>query len=102
MMIFEPGREQPATLTEDDGSLWIDNGDGTITMADDQDGERDILYDLATGDVWEGELHTQHCRRAGLSLVCQGGRDCLAPERLVLSGRFGAAAYAWTNWGVTL
>ena len=79
MMIFNPGQEQPVPLTDAHGVLYVDNGYGTVTLAGDQDGERDtpwVLLEIET------PLHTTECRRLNLAdILCPGGEECAADHR---------------------
>lgn len=79
MMIFKGDREQPVTLTDAHGVLYVDNGDGTVTLAGDQDGERDTPWSsLET----ETPLHVTECRRLKLAdLLCAGDLECVLGHR---------------------
>lgn len=79
MMIFKPGREQPVPLTDAHGVLYVDNGDGTVTLANDQDGERDTPWGLIRTET---TLHTTECRRLNLAdTLCPGDEACVADHR---------------------
>jgi hypothetical protein len=81
MKTYGSSLEQPVALYDDDGVLYVDNGDRTVTLADDQDGERDIPWlTLETASA----LHTLACRRYGVAMLCPGDGACAQGERRAL------------------
>ena len=65
-------------LTDAHGVLYVDNGDGTVTLAGDQDGEHDTPWALVETET---PLHTTDCRRLGLASGCPGFEECANDHR---------------------
>lgn len=81
MKTYRQGQEQPVALYDDHGVLHVDNGDRTVTLVNDQDGERDTPWlTLETETV----LHTLACRRYGVAMLCPGDGACAQGERRAL------------------
>lgn len=81
MMTFKPEQEQPVLLSDANGVLYVDNGDGTVTLAGDQDGERDTPWTLLEAET---PLHATECRRLNLAdILCPGDLECVAGHREV-------------------
>lgn len=81
MMTFRPDQEQPVLLSDAHGVLYVDNGDGTVTLAGDQDGERDTPWALLETET---PLHATECRRLNLAgILCPGDLECVIGHREV-------------------
>lgn len=78
MKTYREGEEQPVALYDDHGTLYVDNGDRTVTVAGDQDGERDTSWLVLETET---PLHSLACRRYGVVAVCTGDGDCARAER---------------------
>jgi len=80
------GQDLPVLLTDEHGTMWVDNANGTVTnTGDENDGRpdqdwRDVAYEVSS------ELHAHSCRSLNLMPLCDGGQDCAEFERL--SGLF--------------
>lgn len=79
MKIFRENEEQPVLLSDEYGLVHVDNGDGTVTLTYDQDGERDTPWLL----LEDGALHTTLCRALNIAeVLCHGGAECSRDLRL--------------------
>lgn len=78
------GQELPVALTDNHGTLWVDNADGTVTNTQDEnDGRPEQSWDQV--DTRSAtQLHTALCRQAGLPSTCMGGLDCADTQRVLL------------------
>lgn len=75
-------RDLPLTLTDDHGTLWVDNADGTATNTQDEnDGRPDQQWDDVAPEV-RRQLHGYACRLLTLTPMCDGGEDCANFQRL--------------------
>jgi hypothetical protein len=78
------GKELPVALTDNHGTLWVDNADGTVTNTQDEnDGRPEQGWDQVDTDLVD-ELHTSLCRQAALPPTCRGGQDCADTQRVLL------------------
>jgi hypothetical protein len=75
---YREGEEQPVALYDDHGTLYVDNGDRTVTLAGDQDGERDTPWALVETET---PLHTSSCRELNLTILCDSGEVCARDDR---------------------